>query len=533
MKQKLKQIFSKVQVWILIFFVVLAIIAINPKPLASGVAIRGVEKDSPAYLAGIRIPDKIVPPTSREVIKEINQVKIENIQDYLNVISTLKPNMTALIVTNKGQYSVLVGDNNGSVYLGLRVYDAPKSNIQFGLDIVGGTRAILKPEKEVNDTDLDLVIENIKQRLNFYGLSDLSVRIARDLDGKEYIIVEIAGESEEIIRDLLTKQGNFVAKIGNKTVFVGGKKDITYVCRSPECSHAVDPTRGGCQRQGNQYVCAFSFSISLSPDAAKRQAEITKDLDVVYSAGSTEGYLNETLDLYLDGKLYDSLRISAGLKGRETTQILITGYGKGATYQEAVADSTKQMKSLQSILMSGSMPVKLDVVSVENISPKLGKEFISGAAIIGLFSMIAIVFILFVRYREPAVIMPMFLIMLSEVIILLGFAALTSWNLDSASIAGILVAVGTGVDDLIVIMDEIKKGYSSKFTNWKKILGRAFFIIFGSYFTTVAAMVPLVFAGAGLLKGFAIATITGVTIGVVITRPAFSKIAEILIKKEE
>ncbi len=530
--KKLKQMFSKVQVWILIFFIVLALIAINPRPFASGVAIRGVEKDSPAYNAGIRIPEKVVSPTSLEVITEINQIKIANIADYLSVVSNLKPNMTALIITNKGEYTALVGDKNGSAYLGLRVYNAPKSNIQFGLDVVGGTRAILKPVEQVNDSDLDLVLENIKQRLDFYGLSDLSVRIARDLDGQKYIIVEIAGESEEIVRELLTKQGKFVAKIGNKTVFEGGKKEITYVCRTPDCSRAIDPMRGGCQRSGNEYVCAFSFSISLSPEAAQRQAEITKDLNVIYSSGSTDGYLNESLDLYLDDKLYDSLRISAGLKGKETTQILITGYGRGQTYQEAVQDSTKQMKSLQSILMSGSMPVKLQVVSVENISPKLGREFISGAAIIGLFSMLSIVLILFLRYRESSVILPMFLVMLSEVIILLGFAALTSWSLDSAAVAGILVAVGTGVDDLIVIMDEIKKGYSSKYTNWKRILKRAFFIIFGSYFTTVAAMTPLIFAGAGLLKGFAIATITGVSIGVFITRPAFSKIAEILIKKE-
>ena len=66
---------------------------------------------------------------------------------------------------------------------------------------------------------------------------------------------------------------------------------------------------------------------------------ITKDLNVIYS-GSTEGYLNETLDLYLDDKLYDSLKISAGLKGKATTQILITGYGKGQTYQEEVPDLT-------------------------------------------------------------------------------------------------------------------------------------------------------------------------------------------------
>ncbi|MBW3001002.1 protein translocase subunit SecD, partial [Candidatus Woesearchaeota archaeon] len=55
----------------------------------------------------------------------------------------------------------------------------------------------------------------------------------------------------------------------------------------------------------------------------------------------------------------------------------------------------------------------------------------------------------------------------------------------------------------------------------------AFFIIFAAYFTTVVAMLPLWFAGAGLLKGFALTTILGVSIGVLITRPAFAAIIQI------
>jgi len=35
-------------------------------------------------------------------------------------------------------------------------------------------------------------------------------------------------------------------------------------------------------------------------------------------------------------------------------------------------------------------------------------------------------------------------------------------------------------------------------------------------------------AGAGLLKGFAITTIIGVSVGVFITRPAFAKMIEII-----
>ena len=60
---------------------------------------------------------------------------------------------------------------------------------------------------------------------------------------------------------------------------------------------------------------------------------------------------------------------------------------------------------------------------------------------------------------------------------------------------------------------------------------KAFFIIFVAYATTVAAMVPLWNAGAGLIRGFALTTIAGVTIGVFLTRPAFAAIVEKMFKE--
>ena len=59
---------------------------------------------------------------------------------------------------------------------------------------------------------------------------------------------------------------------------------------------------------------------------------------------------------------------------------------------------------------------------------------------------------------------------------------------------------------------------------------KAFFIIFVAYFGTVVAMLPLWNAGAGLVRGFALTTIIGVTIGVFITRPAFASMIEKLLK---
>ena len=123
--------------------------------------------------------------------------------------------------------------------------------------------------------------------------------------------------------------------------------------------------------------------------------------------------------------------------------------------------------------------------------------------------------------------------MLSEALLTLGLAALIRWDLDLAAIAGIIVAIGTGVDDQIVITDETLYGETSKALSLKDKFKRAFFIIFAAYMVTVVAMVPLLFAGAGLLKGFAFTTILGVSVGVFITRPAFAVILEMLVEQQK
>ncbi len=167
----------------------------------------------------------------------------------------------------------------------------------------------------------------------------------------------------------------------------------------------------------------------------------------------------------------------------------------------------------------------IEIEKLDTISPVLGKSFIKNAFLVAILAMSSVALVVFIRYKTFKIIFPMLITMGSEIIIILGFAAIIRWNLDLAAIAGVIAAVGTGVDDQIVITDEVLKG-SEKYLNWKQKIKRAFFIILTAYFTTVAAMVPLWNAGAGLIRGFAITTIVGVTIGVLITRPAFASIVE-------
>ena len=52
------------------------------------------------------------------------------------------------------------------------------TNIQKGLDLAGGTRVLLKPvsDEPIQDSDVDKLVDILGQRINVYGLRDLSIR---------------------------------------------------------------------------------------------------------------------------------------------------------------------------------------------------------------------------------------------------------------------------------------------------------------------------------------------------------------------
>jgi preprotein translocase subunit SecD len=122
----------------------------------------------------------------------------------------------------------------------------------------------------------------------------------------------------------------------------------------------------------------------------------------------------------------------------------------------------------------------------------------------------------------------------SEIVLILGMASIIKWELDLPALAGIIASVGTGVNHQIVITDEnLKRTQQRKLVSVNERMRRAFTIIFTAAATVIAAMIPLLSIGAGLLKGFAFTTMMGVFIGVGIARPAYAKIIEEILKSEE
>jgi len=493
------------KIWILLIIVVLSLLSIfglPPSFMEKGVVITSVDLNSTAFFQGLK---------QGEIIVNIDGKTIKDIEDYTNAFegkfdSGEKQKM--VIQTKSNEY--ILFDNKAPEIIVMKI---PDTHIKLGLDLAGGSRALVKAEnRTLSSSDVNDLVDITRNRLNEFGLTDLKVVPVSDLSGNHFMLIEIAGATPKDLKKLISEQGKFEAKIGNDTVFEGGNRDVASVGRDAQNSRIES-----CDQTEEGYYCRFAFTITLSGDAAKKHAELTENLQV--NATPQGNYLTKTLDLFLDEKLVNSLLISEGLKGRVTTQISISGSGNGETYDEAYENTQEEMKQLQTILITGSLPYKLEIVKLDTISPTLGNDFIKSILLAALAALLAVAIIIFVRYKKIKASLALLLTSFSEIIIVLGIASLINWNLDLPSIAGILAVIGTGIDQQIIIIDEAREKTNLSI---KQKLKRAFSIILGAYFTAVVALIPLLWAGAGLLKGFAITTIIGISVGVLITRPAFT-----------
>jgi preprotein translocase subunit SecD len=496
---------GKVVVTIILLLSLFSVVYLSAQ---EGVVIKSVDKNSTAFVEGIR---------SGMVIKAIGGQEIKSIADYSREISKVFPaeKEIKLVITTEKQEFILFTNETPKI----TVENIGRTNIKTGLDLSGGARALVAPERKLSSSEMSDLISVTSNRLNVFGLSDITVRSVSDLEGNNFMLIEVAGATPSDLKELVGKQGKFEARIGNSTnasnvVFEGGKGDISDVCRNrAECAGI-----SGCfPMEGGGEVCNFRFAIYLTEEAAKRHANITGSIPL----DETGKYLSEKLYLYVDDVEVDSLMIGADLKGRVTTEISIQGSGKGNTREEAFNDAKASMSKLQTILITGSLPYKLNIVKLDTISPVLGEAFSANILKLGLIVFAIICIVLFAKYRKIKITLAVILTVISEALLTLAVASVIRWNLDAPSIAGIIAGMGTGVNDQIIIIDE---SISEESAGLKERIKRALFIILGAFFTIVAAMLPLFWAGTGLLRGFALTTIIGVSVGILITRPAFADI---------
>jgi preprotein translocase subunit SecD len=228
--------------------------------------------------------------------------------------------------------------------------------------------------------------------------------------------------------------------------------------------------------------------------------------------------------------LKTSPRLNFDTRGECVYAAQITG---GASTRQEAEDELRQN---QIWLTSGNLPAKASIDSESTVPPSLGAQFLRYSLITGIIGIISVSLVIYLRYKKLFIVVPTIVTGFSEIVIILGVASLINWEIDLPAIAGIIAAVGTGVDNQIVITDETiasRGGANKKSASLAERIKRAFFIIFTSAATIIAIMLPLMTFVAGMLKGFALTTMLGVFIGVFITRPAYAKTIEELLKSRE
>lgn len=596
------------RLWLLLIMVLAGLLAIGLKPQYTGVQIAYVHEDSPAK------------GTLEQgmIISEVNDKKVYNSDEWNSIAKDYTGEIKLKI--DKKNYKFNINDSG----VGIDVVDIDKMNLDFGLDIKGGTRILMRPKENASSQMLDQIIATLQTRANIYGLREIRFFPVTGIGGDYFVQIEAAGLGREIVDTLLSKQGNFEAKIlkpvflkddkgtfdllenkydveylGNKTITLHNftlQPNDTFVLEGIDFEFLnvtqtenelifagtaykgndielvyTDAQHSGTIPRGNFFE--FYFGILVSEEGAERFAKITSGIPSQLDLNSGEYYLKDSrILLFLDNQLVSDLRIASTLGGKVYTTPQITGT------REIKEDALKEKLNLQTILRSGALPVSLETVSVGIISPTLGKGFIISALYAAGLAAIAVIIITFFRYRKLRIAIPLVFTGFSEVVIILGIAAnndwfiwgpvlvlnfllitmvwwkkydidptawfgallipilgLLTWTIDLPAIGGIIAAIGVGVDNMIVIADETLAGGKEKKILYtiKEKIKRAFFIIFGSASTTIAAMVPLMAIGVGLVRGFAITTIVGVLVGILITRPAYAKIVEIGTSKEK
>lgn len=210
--------------------------------------------------------------------------------------------------------------------------------------------------------------------------------------------------------------------------------------------------------------------------------------------------------------------------------LTITGSG------ETQSQAKERLEEIVVILESGSLPIAIESISTETISPYLGDSFLKNSLFIALFALLTVAIILFFRYKLFSFTIPILIADLSEIILLLAALSLIGYRLDLASVAGILAIIGTAVDHKIIITDELMKGKKEEAeSNESPVvkIKKAFFVIFASAATIMATMLPIILFSTGLSKlvGFAITIILGSLVGIFISRPAYAEFAKYVVTK--
>jgi preprotein translocase subunit SecD len=426
---------------------------------------------------------------------DANTIRLERSEDGLIVWHLRRQ-------TNSEVWKV---EYQGDEYFEIRTA-VTQEEVEDFLGEYGNVTAYIEKVSPETTKETRKIIEN---KLNYLGLQDIKVRVW----GEDYIMVDMAGKSLQEARDIVSKPGKFEIKI-----LMGedeeGEQKAAFVVSGAEISR-VDPPSNP---PGQGWGVHFTFT--------EQGAQMFAEKCIEYGAVDPDDTVREEhkVGMYLDDQ-----EVFAAPIGADLAENIRMGTYTGD--QVAVTNDPTTARELEIHLRAGALPVKPEIVGEGETPPELGRQFMRQViqAIIG--AILAVGVIIYIRYRYTRIVFPLLACAFSETVIVLGFAALIGHQLDLPSLAGVIATLGTGVDQMVIITDEVVRGEVHRMGGLLQRVSRAFSIIFVSAATTIIAMTPLAYMQLGVLRGFAIITIAGIFIGILITRPAYGRLVTYVLRK--
>ena len=382
----------------------------------------------------------------------------------------------------------------------------------------------------VTDATRQRMVTVIRDKITESALSGGRVREVNSPGGQNFVSITAPGRGAEELIDILNERGvvRVYAVYRNDSTGNWTHEQVLGQDEFASIGNAQDPDSGGPQVpvtieqsaaerfQNDMAAAGFGGGASCGAEAG--------DHDSAESINST--CLVTTLNgepVFVGGVRPDLGESFADGSFANDPQFVMT------------TTSMEEARTLQLSLQAGRLPADLDFANgnQNTLSPALADQFRTNSLITGLLAVFAVSLVVYGRYRRREVALPMIVTALSEVYILLGFVALAQYPLNLSHLAGFIAVIGTGVDDLVIIGDEIlQQGEIGTARVFQSRFRKAFWVIGAAAATTIVAMVPLVGFPLGDLSGFAIITIVGVLIGVLVTRPAYGDILRTLVLDE-
>lgn len=188
----------------------------------------------------------------------------------------------------------------------------------------------------------------------------------------------------------------------------------------------------------------------------------------------------------------------------------------------------QEAKDLARVLNSGSLPVTLEVLSVQNVSPTLGKDSLKAAWVSGLIGVFLVLLFMALYYRTLGLIVAIGLtvsgaLLWSTISILSRTQGLA---LSLSGVAGIIVSVGVTVDSYVVfferLKDEVRTGKSLRNSAQRGFQAAWRTIVVADLVSLIGAFV-LWYLTVGAVRGFAfflaLSTACDLLVSYVFTRP--------------